>query len=118
MKLFKWDGSFGMWTLIESKYFNVQGTTPRNADVFQIYVDIGVSPRDISIWTTLGKPKSHPGVILWWGEKSWQKLKWVPKNCDCLSCLRSRPIPPEILQAMYKAMTDPNIPTRKLPPRD
>lgn len=113
MKLFQWNRDAGVWATIQSKYLRIDGTTPRNADVFQFNLEIGPLNHDFSIWVTLGRLEDHPGIIFWWGIKS-KQFRLKRKDCKCYDCRLHKPIPREVIEAMMKSMTDPDRPVKVL----
>jgi hypothetical protein len=124
MNLF-WDGEYGIWTLIRTKWFSIHGTTPRNADVWSLDIDLG----KYSLCFSTGV---HASVEFWSGDTLHQFQRNKP-DCRCFTCRVYQPLPPEVkaklvdilkdmrhvhvYQEDFKGCDDPELCDGLLPPR-
>ena len=110
MKL--WDSDLGIWNLVQTRWLSVHGTTPRNADVWTLAINIG--PRELEFVTG-----PHARVTMWRGNSwVWEIGRENPK-CTCYACqvnYKNWP-PPEVLAEFRRKVESGEIKTVKLPPR-
>lgn len=109
MKFWDWDPDLGMWSVGWS-WFSLHGTTPRNADIWTLDIDLG----KYSLWLSSGPHRSieflNDGTFVW-------SKSHVPSDCPCYSCRVHRPPTLKEWEQMVYAMGSGDVPTRKLPPR-
>lgn len=68
MKL--WRSDVGIWTLIKTKRLGLSGTTPRNAEMWGFFLDVG----KYSFWFDIGR--SRISLDVWVDED----LRWVGEH--------------------------------------
>lgn len=108
MKL--WDADLGIWYLIRTKWLTIHGTTPRNADVWTLSIEVG--QRDLEFVTG-----PHARITMWRGNRwIWEISRNNPK-CTCYMCQLHTPPPVEFWAKLKKDIENGDFPTRKLPPR-
>lgn len=105
-----WDSELGIWTLLKTKVLWIHGTTPRNADVWSLDID---TPR-YSVWFSTGQ---HASVLVWKKEDIVWTWELDTTNCRCF-IHEYRTFTPKEIEALNRALNDPQRPTRKLPPRE
>lgn len=114
-----WDKGPGLWTLIDLPWLGLSGTTPRNADIWQIYFIVG--PRKVGFDLTLSTG-SHWGFSFecnWFGFEKWLSYRHKSTKCRCYQCgLDKLFADREAWAEISRVMNDPDRPVRKLPPRD
>lgn len=94
----KWDSEHGIWSLWNTRWFGIHGTTFRNAGYFNLTMDIGDFSFDVFFGT-------HVGVNFWFGEKI-KTLEWKPRNCKCYGCMMVRPLSAEAIEALREIFKD------------
>jgi hypothetical protein len=79
-----WDPETGVWVLLDVGWAGVDGTTPRNADVWTLSLRAGGRERwGTELWLRAGR---HWGAQLWVGawNAGWHARS---KGCQCYDCV-------------------------------
>lgn len=105
-----WDSDLGIWALIRTKWFSIEGTTPRNADVWVLAILVG--NRELEFVTG-----PHARITYWRGNKYIWELARNSKNCKCYNCRMMAPPPLEFWARVKEIEENGGFPVRKLPPR-
>lgn len=79
----------GIWELCRTRVLAIRGTTPRNAGVWTLDVDLGVKIDRPGMWLSTGK---HWGFTLWLDGDRYAQLYRVPRpgSCRCWGCTGAR----------------------------
>lgn len=93
-----WDSDYGIWTLIHTKWFSIHGTTPRNADVWSLDIDLG----KYSLCLSTGP---HASIEFWSGDNLHQ-LRRNKAGCRCYGCTMHQPLSPEIRERLFNSLTE------------
>ncbi len=83
-KSLTWQPEVGVWTLLNLRWVGIDGTTPRNADVWTLSLRLGGRGRyGTELWLRVGR---HWGATVWVG--AWTR-GWHAKGkgCQCYDCL-------------------------------
>lgn len=92
----KWDSEYGTWSLLDTKWLGIRGTTFRNAGYFVI--EFVFNDDDYSLAFSIG---NHIGVE-WWLKETCAVYEWKPKKCKCYGCTMRMPLSPELKAALFK----------------
>jgi hypothetical protein len=77
----------GIWELCRTRVLWIKGTTPRNADIWTVDVNLGVKVSRPGIWLKTGK---HFGFELWLDGDRCLHVHRRPGRCDCWQCIGAR----------------------------
>lgn len=77
----------GIWEGCRTRLLVIRGTTPRNAGVWTLDVDLGVKIDRPGIWLRTGK---HWGFTLWLDGERYAQLHRRPRRCSCWQCTGAR----------------------------
>lgn len=91
----RWRSDVGMWYLVKTKHFSITGTTPRNADVFSIDVEIG----PVVINPSIGL--HDIGLTVWIGESLYG---WSAGRMARYAKSLRAPLPPATIEALRKQL--------------
>lgn len=73
----------GIWELCRTGVLWIHGTTPRNADIWTVDVNLGIRVERPGIWLKTGR---HFGVELWLDGDRCLHVHRRPRKCDCWQC--------------------------------
>lgn len=77
----------GIWELCATGWLEVAGTTPTNADVWTLRVNLGTAVTRPGIWLQTGR---HWGFQLWLDAERQLMVHRRPGRCRCWGCTGAR----------------------------
>lgn len=77
----------GIWELCATGWLRIGGTTPTNADIWTLHVDLGTAASRPGIWLRTGP---HWGILVWLGGERHLQIHRRPRVCRCWGCTGAR----------------------------